>query len=895
MLETAVIVILFLSGLLIVLAIWLKGKFEDVNAELYKAQSRIYSLEYRVKDLERGDENSKPSAPSTEIRRAQAAAPTPPEEIKAEAALGAIKVSEPKSPWESSKKKPEDGDEETPKYSPAPNFESEREPVQSDGPDLLDYVKGYFAENMASKAFVWLGGFALIFAGFFLAKYSIELGLVTPLRRVVFTAVFAAAMAIAAEIFHRKGKSKLIAGVLYAAAIAVAYGDFYAASGYYGLIPIKLGIAGMILCGTAATALSFRYGQHMLLMAIAGVFLAPAILRTDSPNTILLTCYLAVMTAAGVAVSVKAQKALPYALTLFANAAWMALWFVEIRQFEHISWVFGYMAAASCLFYFTTPKMGFAEKPLFDGSDTTKRGFLTRELPMLAAALTCFGASLGIGLKSAMPLADAAFFPLFCGIIFALSPKNGIMRAASFLALVLLSLFLPIVIPGSAANIIIPCVFGGAVAYFAIMTAYSEYKKTFAGLMSIALVANLFLCVLILPETADMRLRFLSFNSFACLFSMAAALGGALATRHNARPLCPIRIAMWGLGIAAVFYWEFTGVPAAFYFCAVTAFFSILSFRMKNAVWQEGSFFCIILLIIASYAEFPISNYLYGIPILFRQNGILEPFALCGFAMAALGAVHLKLGGTRMSAVLLAAVSICFALNAAGLTSLAWPETGLPYYTAISQGVAVLCACAFAFAVCGAKLKIKPVYAAGAILFSLTAARVFATDIFLKSPVFHKIYVAGWPGANLLFLTMLLPAIMLAIWGVIEKDAQWRKFIFAASIALLFIFANFELRFCFQGNLMNSAASAAEIYAYSPLWLVFGIALLAAGFWKKSAALRTASLFFILVAVCKVFLYDASALDGLLRVLSFALLGVCLIGIGFFYAKFVFKNADNSV
>ena len=104
MLETAVIVILFLSGLLIVLAIWLKGKFEDVNVELYKAQSRIYSLEYRVKDLERGGENSEPSAPPTEIRRAQAAAPTPPEEIKAEAALGAVKVSEPKSPWEYSKK-----------------------------------------------------------------------------------------------------------------------------------------------------------------------------------------------------------------------------------------------------------------------------------------------------------------------------------------------------------------------------------------------------------------------------------------------------------------------------------------------------------------------------------------------------------------------------------------------------------------------------------------------------------------------------------------------------------------------------------------------------------------------------------------------------------------------
>ncbi len=38
----------------------------------------------------------------------------------------------------------------------------------------------------------------------------------------------------------------------------------------------------------------------------------------------------------------------------------------------------------------------------------------------------------------------------------------------------------------------------------------------------------------------------------------------------------------------------------------------------------------------------------------------------------------------------------------------------------------------------------------------------------------------------------------------------------------------------------------------------------------------------------KVFLYDASQLTGLMRVLSFLGLGLSLLGIGWFYTRFVF-------
>ena len=54
--------------------------------------------------------------------------------------------------------------------------------------------------------------------------------------------------------------------------------------------------------------------------------------------------------------------------------------------------------------------------------------------------------------------------------------------------------------------------------------------------------------------------------------------------------------------------------------------------------------------------------------------------------------------------------------------------------------------------------------------------------------------------------------------------------------------------------------------------------------------LRYASLAVILLAVTKVFLFDARGLEGLYRVFSFLGLGLCLLGLSYFYGRFVFTR-----
>ena len=82
-----------------------------------------------------------------------------------------------------------------------------------------------------------------------------------------------------------------------------------------------------------------------------------------------------------------------------------------------------------------------------------------------------------------------------------------------------------------------------------------------------------------------------------------------------------------------------------------------------------------------------------------------------------------------------------------------------------------------------------------------------------------------------------------------------------------------------------------ETYSYSALWLVMGVALLAAGVRLRSQVLRIASAALIAIAVLKVFLFDLSELEGVLRALSFIGLGAVLIGIGLFYQRLLTRAA----
>ena len=88
----------------------------------------------------------------------------------------------------------------------------------------------------------------------------------------------------------------------------------------------------------------------------------------------------------------------------------------------------------------------------------------------------------------------------------------------------------------------------------------------------------------------------------------------------------------------------------------------------------------------------------------------------------------------------------------------------------------------------------------------------------------------------------------------------------------------------FQGPFLDGPEMPiAEFYGYSLAGLAVSIALLIAGIRLPDKALRLAGLLLLTATIVKVFLVDASELEGILRILSFLGLGIALIGIARLY------------
>jgi uncharacterized membrane protein len=185
----------------------------------------------------------------------------------------------------------------------------------------------------------------------------------------------------------------------------------------------------------------------------------------------------------------------------------------------------------------------------------------------------------------------------------------------------------------------------------------------------------------------------------------------------------------------------------------------------------------------------------------------------------------------------------------------------------------------------------SPVFRVGSIAVGLlSAAMIVIQHFFLLNPLFTDESTGTIPVLNLLLLAYLLPATAAGGLALLARGRRPRWYVATLGLIaalLAFVYATLSLRRLFQGEFIGAwrEFGQLETYAYSALWLALGVALLIGGLTLRSQVLRLASGAVIVIAVAKVFLFDMSELEGVLRALSFIGLGVVLIGIGLFYQR----------
>jgi uncharacterized membrane protein len=184
----------------------------------------------------------------------------------------------------------------------------------------------------------------------------------------------------------------------------------------------------------------------------------------------------------------------------------------------------------------------------------------------------------------------------------------------------------------------------------------------------------------------------------------------------------------------------------------------------------------------------------------------------------------------------------------------------------------------------GLQIKFPIMRWAGFLLFAIVAGRLAAisipADTFIVNARFATFFVA---------VASFLAACYFASESDEEIGTEETFMYLATAIAanvLLIAALSLEVWDVFgrMPSLGIDRGHAQEL-ALSSLWLVYALALLAAGTWKKSAVIRWQALTLLGVVIVKVFVFDLSFLEKFYRIVSFSLLGLALMLISFYYQR----------
>jgi hypothetical protein len=166
--------------------------------------------------------------------------------------------------------------------------------------------------------------------------------------------------------------------------------------------------------------------------------------------------------------------------------------------------------------------------------------------------------------------------------------------------------------------------------------------------------------------------------------------------------------------------------------------------------------------------------------------------------------------------------------------------------------------------------------------------------LLLHNPLWTQQAVGSIPLANLLLpafcIAFAVP--MLVTHMVPQAMAYLRRPADLLRMAAVLFFALASLRQLFAGTMLaGSPIGPVENIGWSVLAIALAIGFLLWGIRQGQRDWRIASLVLMLAAVAKVFLLDASGLEGLLRIASFLALGFSLIGIGWLYSRYLRPDA----
>ncbi|TCJ41480.1 DUF2339 domain-containing protein [Parafrankia sp. BMG5.11] len=727
---------------------------------------------------------------------------------------------------------------------------------------------------------IWAGGVTLAVAGFFLVRWSIDAGLLTPAVRVLLAGLFGAALIAGAEVAYRwreRVADPRVAQTLAGAGLATLYAACYLAGSAYGLIGSTLAFLGLAAVTGAAIALSYRFGLPSAVLGLVGGFAAPALVGSDQANVPLLTLYLALVTA-GLALTGKRQdRAWLGVAALAGGLGWGALLMAGgIRQPPDAAVLGAYLVLLGAIV------------PGLTGVAAARPHWLVR---VGAAALAALQLAFLVQ-QSGFGALEWSLYLLLGGALAWFGWRQPAMREANAAAAgvgAALLLFWPTPDPWGFAFVAaaLAIIFAGVPLAQVARGQGRPLDLAQAALFALAVaLAVLWHFGTVLPDDPQPLIALVSL-SLAGIAALAVALAPRLPGTQGGHALLTAQAvaALLGFGALAQVLPQdalaFTGALAA----------ALLAWRLPGLRGAIAT----LALIALGWALAPLSQWL--------QVGWM---ALVGEPMqtGALPALRAMLLHIVPAAAAWAAWWVVLPSDKAelrkGIAAIAIGLAAVAGHVVFRHVFASVAGTDFvatgvaermvweALLLASAWLAARRGWRRAAVGLAASALTHFAWfSLTLHNPLWSAQAVGPLPLAN-----ALLPAYAVGCAGLLllrrwlGETAFMRWLVDAALMMVIALFALSELRQMFAGSLMVATpVSPTEDLLRSLLGIALAAGFLAWGAHTHERSWRIGSLVLMVIAVLKVFLVDAAGLAGLARIASFMALGFSLIGIGWFYSR----------
>ena len=779
---------------------------------------------------------------------------------------------------------------------PAPAWQSPTAPP----PDIG------WEQRLGARAFIWVGAVTLALAAIFLVRYSIEEGWLSPEVRVILAALFGFALIGGAE--KLKTRDDRVAQAMAAAGVAAIYGALFSAVALYAMItrPVA-GIAALALTGFAI-GVSLRHGILVAALAFVGGFASPAIIGSEAPNTPVLFGYLLAIAAGTLAVIRHRGWWLLGWGVLAGSALWTVVWMLTLPS-SHLAsgpfelhWVGAFLVAVAGLFVWAAwRRLGESENPPADVEALVWAALGTTGVLLLSAIVQDEGqqdaAWLALALHGAGAYALGRWTARFQYVAL-LAPVLSLFTLLLWWA----SVHVGVTVEGwdDARFVWLTALMGGfyATAAFALM--WNAGRPGFWAALSVGAALSHFLLAWYTERTVAPGTPW-------GLISVVIAvpfLVGAERLVHWRRRMAGGTEALGVLAAGVSFFIaaaialelrrEWITVAYAVELAAVAAIAARLDLHaMRRLCWPLLAVVVVRFVLNPEVLRYPIG----ATPIL---NWILWGY---GLSIAAFVVGRHFLLATN-DHVLIRAVEAAIALLAFVLATLEvrslFQRESMAVFDAgfAERSVYVLVWGAYALA---ALWLSRGRGGAAALSWQLSGGLALAAAVIVQAlianPVLVTADVGRLPIFNGLLLAYAVPAAMAFLarrWIDRPDDHNARVVTEIAATVLAFVYVSLEVRHFFDPDFARGWqwAEGIELYAYSFVWLLFGVGLLAVGFWREAPTLRHAGMALVCIVVAKVFLIDMAGLQGLLRVLSFLGLGAALLGLGYAYRRFGFDPRD---